>query len=55
MVKKTVKENEIKEYLKGEGFKEVRASEKNARWYKKASEPSSCLKAVQKEKIKKQL
>ncbi len=53
MVKKTVKENEIKEYLKREGFKEVGASEKHANWYKKASESPSCLKAVRKEKIKK--
>ena len=53
MVKRTVKEKEIKEYLKGEGFKEVKVSEKQTKWYKKASETSSCLKAVQKEKIKK--
>jgi len=53
MVKKTVKENEIKEYLKGEGFMEVGVSEKQANWYKKASESTSCLKAVRKEKIKK--
>jgi hypothetical protein len=53
MVKKTVKENEIKEYLKEEGFKKVSASEKHANWYKKASESPACLKTVRKEKIKK--
>lgn len=52
MVKRTVKEKEITEYLRGEGFKEVRAEEKQTRWYIKASERPSCLKEVRKEKIK---
>jgi len=52
MVKRTVKEKEITEYLRCEGFKEVRVGEKQTKWYKKASESPSCLKAVRKEKIK---
>lgn len=52
MVKRTVKDKEITEYLRGEGFMEVRVEEKQTKWYKKASERPSCLKAVRKEKIK---
>lgn len=52
MAKRTIKEKEIVEHLQGEGFKEVKVSEKSAQWYKKASERPSCLKAVQKRKVK---
>lgn len=52
MAKRTVKEKEIIHYLKEEGFKEIKAAEKHVKWYKKASECPSCLKVVQKEKIK---
>lgn len=49
---KRIKEKEIIERLVVEGFKEIKASEKLAKWYKKASERPSCLRAVQKRKIK---
>ena len=53
MVKRTVKEKEIVDYLRGEGFKKVGVSEKKARWYKKASEPTPCLKTSRKGDAKK--
>jgi len=52
MAKGTIKRKEIVEYLKGDGFKEIKAAEKHTKWYKKASERPSCLRVVQKEKIK---
>ncbi len=52
MAKRTIKEKEITEYLKDEGFKEIKVAEKAAEWYKKASERPSCLRTVQKKKIK---
>ncbi len=52
MAKRTIKEKEITEHLQREGFKEIREAEKLAKWYKKASERPSCLKAVQRKKIK---
>lgn len=52
MAKRSVKEKEVIDYLKEKGFKEIKIAEKHTRWYKKASEHTSCLKAVQKEKIK---
>jgi len=52
MAKRTVKEKEVMEYLKEEEFKEIKVAEKSAKWYKKASEHPSCLRAVRKEKIK---
>ena len=50
MVKSGIKEKEIIEHLSEEGFKEVRVVERQAKWYKKASEHPSCLKAVQRKK-----
>ena len=50
MAKRTIKEKEITEYLKEEGFKELKIAEKTATWYKKASERPSCLKRVQSKK-----
>ena len=35
MAKKTIKEKEIIDHLQGEGFKEIKATEKIAKWYKK--------------------
>lgn len=43
MVKRRLKEKEIIEYIRGEGFKEVNAAEKKSKWYKKASEKTKCL------------
>jgi hypothetical protein len=43
MAKRRLKEKEIIEHLKVEGFKEVGANEKKMSWYKKASEKSACL------------
>jgi len=52
MAKRTIKEKEIVEHLQAEGFKEIKISGKTVKWYKKASERPSCLKAVQKRKVK---
>ena len=52
MAKGTIKEKEMIYYLHQEGFKEIKESEKSDKWYKKASERPSCLKAVQKRRIK---
>lgn len=52
MAKRTIKEKEIVEHLQTEGFKEIKISEKVAKWYKKASERPSCLKVTKKQKIK---
>jgi hypothetical protein len=52
MAERTVKEKGIKKHLEEEGFREIKASHKRARWYKKASESPSCLKRVQKKKVK---
>ncbi len=43
MAKRRLKEKEIIEHLRTEGFKEVSASEKKTNWYKKASEKPACL------------
>jgi hypothetical protein len=52
MAKRTIKEKEITEYLKEEGFKELKVAEKSVSWYKKASERPYCLKTVQNKKAK---
>lgn len=52
MARRTVKEKEVMEYLKKEGFRKTKVAEKSSKWYKKASERPSCLRTVQKEKIK---
>lgn len=52
MAKSGIKEKEIIGHLSEEGFKEVRAAERQAKWHKKASEHPSCLKAVQRKKVK---
>ncbi len=51
MAKRTIKEKGIIEYLKEEGFKEIKEAEKIEKWYKKASTCPSCLKVEQKRKI----
>lgn len=43
MAKRKLKEKEIIEHLRAEGFKEVGANEKKTSWYKKASEKPACL------------
>jgi hypothetical protein len=52
MAKRSVKEKEVIEYLKGEGFREIKVAEKHTKWYKKAFEHPSCLKTIQRKKIK---
>lgn len=52
MAKRTIKEKEIIDYLQREGFKAIQEAEKSAKWYKRASESPSCLRVVQKKKIK---
>ena len=52
MAKRTIKKKEIIGHLQEEGFREIQVSEKSAKWYKKASERSSCLKAEKKQKVK---
>jgi hypothetical protein len=52
MAKRAIKEKEIIDYLQREGLKEIKVSEKSAKWYKKASERPSCLKAEKKQKVK---
>jgi len=52
MAKRKVKEKEIVEFLEAAGFREVKESDKNAAWYKKASKSPSCLRTLQKEKTK---
>jgi hypothetical protein len=52
VAKKIAKEKEILAHLKAEGLREIKISEKSAKWYKKASERPSCLRAAKKEKIK---
>jgi predicted RNA binding protein YcfA (HicA-like mRNA interferase family) len=46
MAKRPIKEKEIIAYLEENGFKEVKAKEKSATWYKKASKHPSCLKTA---------
>jgi hypothetical protein len=53
MAKRRIKEKEIIELLDEEGFREIKVAERQAKWYKKASELSSCLKTVQRKKAKK--
>ena len=48
MAKKSIKEKEVISYLKEKGFRELKMEEKNAVWYKKASEHPACLKPVKK-------
>lgn len=50
MAKRKVTEKEIIEFLRAEGFREVKESDKKTSWYKKASKRPSCLKATHKEK-----
>lgn len=52
MAKGIVKEKEILAHIQKEGFREIKAEEKLAKWYKKASAKPSCLRAVRKEKIR---
>lgn len=52
MAERTLKEKDIKKHLEEEGYREIKASDKRAQWYKKASESPSCLKRVQKKKVK---
>jgi len=52
MAKRSVKEKEVIEYMREEGFKEIKVAEKHTKWYKKAYEHPSCLKAIQRKKIK---
>jgi hypothetical protein len=52
MAKKAANEKELLEHLKAEGLREVKISEKSAKWYKKASERPSCLRATKKDKSK---
>ena len=52
MAKRKLKEKDIVSYLQNEGFKEIKEEEKLTGWYKKASERPSCLKTVQKRRIK---
>ena len=35
MAKRKLREKEIVEYLRGEGFKEISAAERKSKWYKK--------------------
>ncbi len=51
MAKRTVKEKEIIDYLKEEGFKGIKKEEKTSKWYKEASKRPSCLTSKQKAKI----
>jgi len=51
MAKRKIREKEIIEHLQAEGFKEIKISEKPAKWYKKASERPSCLR-TKKQRIK---
>ncbi|MBI5187778.1 MAG: hypothetical protein HZA07_01715 [Nitrospirae bacterium] len=50
MAKRAIKREEIIYYLLDEGFKEIKAAEKLAQWYKKASERPSCLKTIHKKR-----
>jgi hypothetical protein len=43
MAKRKLKEKEIIEYLRSEGYKEVGADVKKTGWYKKASKRPDCL------------
>jgi hypothetical protein len=52
MAKRTVKEKEIGQYLKEEGFKELTVAEKKSSWYKKAAGLPSCLKSTKKQRVK---
>ena len=52
MAKRTIKEKNVISHLENEGFKEINESEKLTKWYKKASERPSCLKAALKTKIR---
>ena len=52
MAKRVIKEKDIISYLQNEGFKEIKGKEKITKWYKKASERPSCLRATQRAKIK---
>ncbi len=46
MAKRVIKEKEVIDHLQREGFKEVKESERRAKWYKKATECPSCLKEI---------
>jgi hypothetical protein len=50
MAKTIIKEKEVIDHLQRVGFKEVKESEKSFKWYKKATEYPSCLRAVRKKK-----
>lgn len=52
MAKRAIKEKEVMSHLQNEGFKEIKETEKLAKWYKKASERPSCLKVSQRTKTK---
>jgi hypothetical protein len=55
MAKRKLKEKEIVEYLRSEGYKEVGADVKKTSWYKKASKRPDCLtplRAIGKEREK---
>ncbi len=52
MAKRAIKEKEIIGHLQEEGFKEIKEADKLDKWYKKAAERPSCLRAVKKKKIK---
>jgi hypothetical protein len=52
MAKRAVKDKEVIDYLKDEGFAEINAKEKATKWYDKASRKQSCLKVEQKKKIR---
>ncbi len=43
MAKRKLKEKEIIDHLKAEGFREVGTDEKKTNWYRKASEKPACL------------
>ena len=52
MAKRAIKEKNVVSHLENEGFKEISESEKLTKWYKKASERPTCLKAALKTKIR---
>ena len=52
MAKRTIKEKEVVGHLQAEGFREIKISEKVAKWYKKASKRPLCLKEDKKQRIK---
>ncbi len=52
MAERMLKDKDIKNHLEEEGFKEIQPEDKCTPWYKKASQSPSCLKRVQKKKVK---